>query len=109
MSVEAQRFFEHGPPFLRRVLPFWAATLVTETSFEDCQISSRSWRNLFVPYDGVIYVAPEGIKHYIACHQYRPPDVFVEAVVNCPPQKSAEYQQLLLECGGKVLFSDREG
>jgi TRAP transporter TAXI family solute receptor len=28
LSPEARRFFEHGPPFLRRVLPFWAATLV---------------------------------------------------------------------------------
>jgi hypothetical protein len=28
LSPEASRFFEHGPPFLRRTLPFWAATLV---------------------------------------------------------------------------------
>jgi TRAP transporter TAXI family solute receptor len=28
LSVEAKRFFENGPPFLRTVLPFWAATLV---------------------------------------------------------------------------------
>jgi len=28
LNVEAKRFFEHGPPFLRTVLPFWAATLV---------------------------------------------------------------------------------
>ncbi len=28
LSSEAKRFFEHGPPFLRRTLPFWAATLV---------------------------------------------------------------------------------
>ena len=28
MSKEAQRFYKSGPPFLRRHLPFWAATLV---------------------------------------------------------------------------------
>jgi hypothetical protein len=28
LSDEAQRYFESGPSFLRRVLPFWAATLV---------------------------------------------------------------------------------
>lgn len=28
LSPDAQRFFDNGPPFLRRVLPFWAATLV---------------------------------------------------------------------------------
>ena len=28
LSPEAKRFFQNGPPFLRRVLPFWAATLV---------------------------------------------------------------------------------
>jgi hypothetical protein len=27
LSEEAQRYFESGPSFLRRVLPFWAATL----------------------------------------------------------------------------------
>lgn len=28
LSKEAQRFYKSGPPFLRRHLPFWAATLV---------------------------------------------------------------------------------
>lgn len=28
LSPEADRFFKHGPPFLQRYLPFWAATLV---------------------------------------------------------------------------------
>jgi len=28
LSKEARRFYESGPPFLRRHLPFWAATLV---------------------------------------------------------------------------------
>ncbi|HKZ08195.1 MAG TPA: TAXI family TRAP transporter solute-binding subunit [Methylomirabilota bacterium] len=28
LSAEAQRFYQNGPPFLSRYLPFWAATLV---------------------------------------------------------------------------------
>lgn len=28
LNDEARRYFESGPPFLRRVLPFWAATLI---------------------------------------------------------------------------------
>lgn len=28
LNGEARRFFESGPPFLRRTLPFWAATLI---------------------------------------------------------------------------------
>lgn len=28
LNDEARRFFESGPPFLRRTLPFWAATLI---------------------------------------------------------------------------------
>ena len=28
LSPEAKRFYEHGPPFLQRFLPFWVATLV---------------------------------------------------------------------------------
>lgn len=28
LNSEAQRFYEHGPPFLQRFLPFWAASLL---------------------------------------------------------------------------------
>lgn len=28
LSKEAERYYEHGPPFLQRFLPFWAASLV---------------------------------------------------------------------------------
>lgn len=28
LSPEAERYFEHGPPFLQRYLPFWAATQI---------------------------------------------------------------------------------
>jgi hypothetical protein len=28
LSKEAERFYKHGPPFLQRYLPFWAASLI---------------------------------------------------------------------------------
>ena len=28
LSKEAERYYKHGPPFLQRFLPFWAASLV---------------------------------------------------------------------------------
>jgi TRAP transporter TAXI family solute receptor len=28
LAPEAQRYYEHGPPFLQRYLPFWAASLI---------------------------------------------------------------------------------
>ncbi|PHR28107.1 MAG: C4-dicarboxylate ABC transporter substrate-binding protein [Desulfotalea sp.] len=33
LSTEAQRFFKHGPPFLQRYLPFWAASLIDRLKF----------------------------------------------------------------------------
>lgn len=33
LSVEAERFFKHGPPFLQRFLPFWAASLIDRLKF----------------------------------------------------------------------------
>src|SRR5262245_45389222 len=36
----------------------------------------RAVRNLWVPGEGVIYVAPEMVLHYIEAHRYRPPDEF---------------------------------
>lgn len=33
LSLEADRFFKHGPPFLQRYLPFWAASLIDRLKF----------------------------------------------------------------------------
>ncbi|BHH82809.1 TAXI family TRAP transporter solute-binding subunit [Desulforhopalus sp. 52FAK] len=33
LSTEAKRFFLHGPPFLQRYLPFWAASLIDRLKF----------------------------------------------------------------------------
>lgn len=33
LSSEADRYFKHGPPFLQRYLPFWAASLIDRLKF----------------------------------------------------------------------------
>src|SRR5437763_698918 len=43
--------------------------------------------NLFIPTDEFIYVCPELICHYMNEHNYRPPDEFCRAVLECPPMR----------------------
>jgi hypothetical protein len=62
-------------------------------------------RNLFIPNGTTIFVCPELITHYIAAHQYRPPDEFLAAVDVCPDGKSMEYKKLLLASGGRRLVA----
>jgi hypothetical protein len=57
-------------------------------------------KNLFVPGDERVYVAPELILHYMNAHRYRPPDEFCRAVAQCPPTRSSEYRRALLSAGG---------
>lgn len=47
--------------------------------------------NIFIPYQGLIYCAPEMIYHYITEHGYAPPAIFCEAVLNAPTPNSAAY------------------
>jgi hypothetical protein len=71
---------------------------------ELCQFNGpHSYSNVFIPFDGHIYVAPVGILHYIAGHWYKPPEVFIKAVMNCPPMNSMEYKKALLANGGRDL------
>jgi len=30
-------------------------------------------------------MAPVAVVHYISAHSYRPPQIFIEAVLKCPP------------------------
>jgi len=59
--------------------------------------------NLFIPYGGRTFSAPEGITHYISAHWYQPPDEFVLAVTACPEIRSAEYGRALAANGGRQL------
>jgi hypothetical protein len=58
-----------------------------------------SYRNLFIPGAAVTFVAPEGIIHYIATHEYCPPAEFCDAVLACPEMSSARYFEALRSCG----------
>jgi hypothetical protein len=57
-------------------------------------------KNLFVPGDQRVYVAPELILHYVNAHGYRPPQEFCEAAIACPAMRSAEYRRALISAGG---------
>lgn len=59
--------------------------------------------NLFIPGEGVIYVCPELITHYMNAHGYAPPAEFCQAVLGCPPMRSMEYLKSLLANGGRPL------
>src|SRR5712675_9636 len=53
---------------------------------ELCQFDAPAFSdNVFVPHRGKIYVAPVAILHYISAHWYRPPPIFIDAVLTCPP------------------------
>lgn len=62
-----------------------------------CQEGDRKagLRNLLIPTERLLYVAPEMIVHYIEDHGYQPPQEFVEAVMACPEQASVEYSALI--------------
>ena len=69
-----------------------------------CQFNGPCFNdNLFVPHEGKIYVAPEGIVHYIETHWYQPPAEFITAVKKCPDMNSMEYKKALLENGGRPM------
>ena len=52
-------------------------------------------RNLFLPGEGVVYVAPSLILHYIDSHDYAPPEVFQAAALACPGSRGMAYLKAL--------------
>jgi len=79
--------------------------------FHECELCqfqpALGTANIFVPYEGNIYVAPELIVHYIAAHRYKPPRIFIDAVVTCPRMNSMDYKKAILANGGRSLVSRR--
>lgn len=76
--------------------------------FHECNLchfkpESRGTANLFIPANGVIYVCPEMIMHYMNAHGYAPPEIFCRAVLSCPPMRSMEYLKEIAACGGVSL------
>jgi len=55
--------------------------------------------NLFVPADGFLYADPSMIAHYILAHNYAPPAEFCDAVLRCPPMRSPEYFEAIIQHG----------
>jgi hypothetical protein len=70
--------------------------------------SFYSHRNIFVPGHDVVYVAPEGIVHYISCHDYLPPPEFCAAVLASPDEGSPEYFAALRASGFQAAGGDPE-
>jgi hypothetical protein len=64
-------------------------------------------RNLFIPTDTHLFIAPELVLHYITHHQYQPPQQFIDAVISCPAQESPAYFKLMREHSlGMYQFPD---
>ena len=59
------------------------------------QTVSLGAANLFVPGDGVIYVAPSVMLHYIDAHSYAPPQDFQAAAMACPGSRGMAYMMAL--------------
>lgn len=55
--------------------------------------------NIFVPGEGVLFVAPAMITHYIRIHGYAPPSVFCRAVMACPHPRTLAYCRALAASG----------
>ena len=77
--------------------------------WHDCNLcryrsESRGSSNLFIPFEGQLFVAPEMIAHYMNAHGYRPPDVFCQAVLTCPRMRSMDYLRAVKACGGAKLL-----
>ena len=49
--------------------------------------------------ENVVYAAPDLIYHYVVEHYYRPPDEFIQAVLEGPLPDTPEYQAYLRAVG----------
>lgn len=54
--------------------------------------------------NGKVYAAPSLIFHYITCHQYKPPQEFIDAVMEAEDPDSEEYYQKVLKYSGGDEF-----
>jgi hypothetical protein len=109
-----ERFFERLLQLL--VQPWQPATAAGRHTCSLCRFSggpghvtfrgvtiTMGASNVFVPGDGVIYVAPSLVAHYVDSHEYSPPAEFVEAVLRCPPMRSMPYLRAIKAIGGNDL------
>lgn len=72
--------------------------------FKDSQITVGNSK-LYVPSGDYLFVAPSLIVHYIDSHGYCPPDVFQEAVLECPKMRSMDYLRAIRRHDGIHAFT----
>jgi hypothetical protein len=106
-ALRAIGWLERGKPFsVGEVQPEVYAALremttapwrpVTMMGWHSCDLclyepATHGSDNLFIPGDGVIYVCPALITHYMNVHAYQPPAPFCRAVLECPSMGSTAY------------------
>jgi len=73
-----------------------------------CQHSGETGsRVVLLPGNGLLYLFPDLILHYIDAHWYKPPGSFCRAVLECPPPDSIAYKKKLLANGGRKLIQNK--
>jgi hypothetical protein len=118
-SLRAVGWLQRGKPFPLGAMRPEVYAALTELAKEPWQPSTfLGWhtcdlclsdlpatgcQNVFIPGDGVIYVCPELVTHYMNVHGYQPPVCFCDAVLKCPPMGSTEYLRAILANGGRSL------
>jgi len=65
-----------------------------ELRYKGVVIPSRGYSDILVFGKTGIYQAPALILHYIRAHNYLPPSLFLDAVLECPHPTSPEYHEL---------------
>ena len=79
-----------------------------EITFSDMTIKVGT-RRIYVPGEGVIYVAPSMILHFIDAHEYCPPSAFQDAVRRCGEMRSMAYFKQLIKNAPKGFVSMAKG
>ncbi len=98
--------------FQTRLLEFCAYPVVRTRGFHECEFCESSISQpicvqmgdrkiglgsaeIRVFYNGRVYAAPNLIYHYVVEHQYKPPDEFIEAVLQGSLPNSLAYKTLI--------------
>ena len=111
--LSADRPFPTGPSsqaFVDRLKALIGSAFqpVQSMGFHECDLcqfdGALGTANLFLPGDGLLYVCPELIVHYISTHHYQPPSEFVNAVLAAPDAASMDFRKAFLGNGGRAII-----